>query len=126
MATFSQRLVVIAVSATLVACTSLQQLPEANASGASRAHRQAQSVAVGDTLTVNTKLAAPFELVVTAVSTESITGLQDGQARQVMLLDIESIEKVRFDILRTALIFVALGIIALAQYAKAVSKLANP
>jgi hypothetical protein len=126
MATFIQRLGALSITMSMVACTSLQQLPEGNSAGANRAHRQVQGVVIGDTLTIKSRRDAAFELVVTAVNTESITGTQDGRVRQISLSDIESIEQRRFDVLRTTLIFVGLGIIALGQYAKGVSKLSNP
>ena len=41
-------------------------------------------------------------------------------------MEVESIEQKRIDILRTTLLVVGLVLIALGQYAKGVSKLANP
>jgi hypothetical protein len=63
-------------------------------------------------------------MVVTEVNSELIAGTHDGKDIQVMFSDIESIEKRRFDILRTVLI--VLGIIAVGQYASGVSKVTNP
>ena len=75
-------------------------------------------------MTVNPKLGAAFELVVTAVHWDLMAGTEAGKARQVMFSDMESIEQKRFDMLHTALI--VLGVIALRQYAKGISKLSNP
>lgn len=79
---------------------------------------------IGDTVTINLKSGAAYELLVNAVNMDFIAGTQDGEAKQVMFSDIESIEQKRFDIFRTALI--VLGIIALGQYARGLSKLTNP
>jgi hypothetical protein len=126
MATTHQRLVALFVAASMAACTTLQPLPENNLSGSSRAQRQAPSLAIGTTVTINSRLEPPFELVVTAVNPEFVDGTQDGKPRKLQLSDIESIEQRRFDILRTALVVFALGVVALGQFAKGVSNLSNP
>ena len=126
MATFHQRLVALFVATSMAACTTLQPLPENNPSGSSRAQRQAPSVVIGTTVTINSKREPPFELVVTALNPEFVAGTQEGKPREVPLSDIESIEQRRFDVLRTALVVLVLGVVALGQYAKGVSKLSSP
>ena len=121
-----QRAVTAACATSLIACTSLQHLPESNSVGGSRAHRQAQNLKIGDSVRVNLKSAPAFELVVTTVSPESVAGTHEGSLRTVQLIEVESIEQNRIDIMRTTLLAVGLVLIALGQYAKGVSKLANP
>ena len=124
MAAITQRVLALVIATSMAACTSLQPLPHGNAAGTGRAQRQAQSIAIGNAVTVNPKLGAAFELVVTAVHWDLMAGTEAGKARQVMFSDIESIEQKRFDMLHTALI--VLGVIALRQYAKGISQLTNP
>jgi hypothetical protein len=124
MTTTIQRIAVILISISMVACTSIQPLPVGNAPGTSLSQRQGHSVSIGDTVTIKPKRGAAFKLVVTEVNSELIAGTHDGKVMQVMFSDIESIEKRRFNILRTALI--VLGIIAVGQYASGVSKISNP
>ena len=124
MTLFTNRIVLLVAVTSMVACTSLQQLPDGGASGANHAQRQGRVVVIGDTVTINLKSGAAYELLVNAVNMDFIAGTQDGEAKQVMFSDIESIEQKRFDIFRTALI--VLGIIALGQYARGLSKLTNP
>jgi hypothetical protein len=126
MASRTQRVVALICAGALSACTSLQHLPESASAGASRAHRQAHSVAIGDALRITPKDAAAFELTVTSVTPDSISGTRNGQERQILLIEVESIEKKRFDVLRTALLVGSLVLVALGQYARGVSKLANP
>jgi hypothetical protein len=126
MASRTQRVVALICAVSLSACTSLQHLPENASTSASKAHRQAQSVAIGDSLRITPKGAAAFDLTVTSVTPDSIAGTQNGQERQILLIEVESIEKKRFDLLRTALLVGSLVLIALGQYARGVSKLANP
>ena len=121
-----QRVVTTACAISLIACTSLQHLPESHSVGGSRAHRQAQNVKIGDTVRVNLKSAPAFELVVTMVTSESVAGTHEGSFKTVQLIEVESIEQNRIDIMRTTLLAVGLALIALGQYAKGVSKLANP
>jgi hypothetical protein len=126
MATIPQRLVALFLAASMAACTTLQPLSEAGPSGSSRAQRQAPNVVIGATVTINSKREPPFELLVTAVNTEFVAGTYDGKPRDVPLSEIESIEQSHFDVLKTALIVLALGVVALGQYARGVSKLSNP
>jgi hypothetical protein len=120
-----QRAVTAICAMSLIACTSLQHLPENDSVGTSRAHRQAQNVKAGDTVRVNLKSAASIELVATAVTPDAIVGTHEGSPRTVQLIEVESIEQKRFDVIRTTLLVVGLALIALGQYAKGVSKLAN-
>ena len=121
------QLVVTALcAASLIACTSLQPLPESHSAGASRAHRQAQNVKVGDTVRVNLKNAASFELVAAVVTPDTIAGTHEGNPRTVQLMEVESIEQKRIDVMRTTLLVVGLVLVALGQHAKGVSTLANP
>ena len=120
-----QRAVTVICAASLVACTSLQGLPESGGPGESRAHRQAQSVNPGDTVRVTLKNAAAFELVATVVTPDSIAGTHEGNPRTVQLADVESIERKRIDIKRTTMLVVGLALIALGQYAKGNSKLVS-
>jgi hypothetical protein len=126
MTRFTQRMVVAACVLSLVACTSFQPLAEQGQPEASRAQRQAQRVAVGDALRINPKNAPSFDLVVTAITADAIAGTQDGKLRQVQLADVESLERKQFDGLRTALLMGGLALIALGQFARGASKLANP
>jgi hypothetical protein len=120
-----QRAVAAMCALSLIACTSLQHLPEKNSAGASRAHRQAQNVKIGKTVRVNLKSAAPFDLVATEVTSDAITGTHEGNPRLVQLAEVESIEQNRFDVLRTTLLIAGPVLIALGQYARGISKLVN-
>lgn len=121
-----QRAVIAVCAVSLIACTSLQQLPESDGGGVSRAHRQAQNVKIGDTVRVTLKGAAAFELVATEVAADAIVGTHEGKLRTVQLAEVESIEQKRIDVMRTTLLVVGLVFIALVQYVRGVSKLANP
>jgi hypothetical protein len=120
-----QRLVATTCALSLIACSSLQPLPEQGKPDGSRAQRQAQSVAVGDTLRVNLKNATTFDLVVTGVSPDSIAGTQEGRERQVLIAEVETLERRQFDVVRTALLIGSLVFIALGQYARGLSKLGS-
>jgi uncharacterized protein (DUF4415 family) len=122
----TQRWVVAACAFALVACTSFQPLPDRGQAEASRAHRQAQGVVVGDVLRIKPKQAPAFDLVVTAITADAIAGTEDGRHRQVQIAEVESLERKQFDGLRTALLVGGLALIALGQFAKGASKLANP
>ena len=126
MATAIQRLVSLAVVFSMVACTSLQQLPEREVENAGKAQRQALNIAIGEMVRIVPKNGDPFQMVVTSVNTESIVGDRGGTNNEVPLASIESIEQRRFDTLRTTLLLVGLGLIALGQFAKGLSKLTNP
>jgi hypothetical protein len=126
MASRTQRVVALICAVSLSACTSLQHLPENAGDGASKAHRQAHGVAIGDSLRITPKGGPAFELTVISVTPDSIAGTLSGQERQILLAEVESIEKSRFDLLRTALLVGSLFLVALGQYARGVSKLANP
>jgi hypothetical protein len=126
MASRTQRVIGLICAVSLSACTSLQHLPENASAGVSKAHRQSHSVSIGDTLRITPKNAAAFEFTVTSVTPDSISGTQSGQERQILLVEVESMEKNRFDLLRTALLVGSLVLVALGQYARGVSKLANP
>lgn len=120
-----QRAITAMCAMSLIACTSLQQLPENGGVGTSRAHRQAQNIKAGDNVRVKLKNASSIELVATAVTPDAIVGTNEGSSRTVQLIEIESIEQARFDVMRTTLLVVGLALIALGQFAKGVSKLAN-
>jgi hypothetical protein len=120
-----QRAVAAMCTLSLIACTSLQHLSEKDSAGVSRAHRQAQNVKIGETVRLNLKSAAPFDLVATEVTSDAIAGTHEGNPRSVKLAEVESIEQNRFDVLRTTLLIAGLVLIALGQYARGVSKLVN-
>jgi hypothetical protein len=121
-----QRAVTAMCAVSLIACSSLQHLPESESAGASRAHRQSQNVKLGETVRVNLKNAASIELVARVVTPDTIAGTHEGNPVTVHLLEVEFIEQKRVDVTRTALLVVGLVLIALGQYAKGGSKLANP
>ena len=123
MANLFQRCVLLVALASLVACTSLQQLPEQNSLGEGKSHRQVGAISIGDSLRVNPKQGDAFDLVVTEVAPDKITGLQNGETRVVPLSSVASFEQRRFDVLRTTLVVLAVVLVALAQYAKGASKL---
>jgi hypothetical protein len=126
MTRLTQRMVVAACVFSSVACTSFQPLSEQGQAEASRAQRQAQRVVVGDVLRIKPKHAPAFDLVVTAITADAIAGTEDGKLRQVQIAEVESLERKQFDGLRTVLLVGGLALIALGQFAKGASKLANP
>ena len=123
MANLFQRCVLFLALASLVACTSLQQLPEQNSLGEAKPIRQMSSISIGDSLRVNLKEGDPFDLVVTEIAPDKVTGLQNGETKVVPLSTVASFEKRRFDVLRTTLVILAVVLVALGQYAKGSSKL---
>ena len=67
-----------------------------------------------------------FDLVITEVTPERVSGKQNASSREVLLSDVASFEQRRFDMLRTSLLVLGIVAIGLVQYAKGVTKLANP
>jgi len=123
MANLFQRCVLFVALVSLVACTSLQQLPEQNNLGESTSHRQVGAISIGDSLRVIPKQGDPFDLVVTAVAPDKVTGLQNEDTKVVPLSSVASFEQRRFDVLRTTLVILAVVLVALGQYAKGATKL---
>lgn len=121
-----QRCIVVVAAGSLLACTSLQPLPERNGMGDDTSRRQAAALSVGETVRVKPKQGDPFDLVITEVTPDRVTGRHDGSSRELLLSDVASFEQRRFDLLRTSLIVLALVVIGLAQYAKGAAKLTNP
>ena len=126
MASLIQRCVLCLASASLVACTSLQQLPERNSLVDGRSHRQAGAISIGDSLRVIPMQGDPFDIVVTEVASDKVTGIQNGEEKVVPLSSVASFEKRRFDVLRTTLVVLALVLVALGQYAKGAGTLNSP
>jgi hypothetical protein len=120
---FAQRALALLTATSLIACSTLQPISDSGA-GSNRAQRQAQKISIGTSVMVRPISGAPFEMSVTSVSAEQITGTIKGEAMQIQYADIASFEHKTFNFLGTALI--VLGIIAVGQYAGGVSKLTNP
>jgi hypothetical protein len=110
----------------LVACTSLQPLPERSDKGDNTPRRQAAAMKVGETVRVNPRQGESFDIVVTEVTAERVIGKQDGVSRDLPFTEVASFEQRRFDMLRTSLLILGIVVIGLAQYAKGVAKLSNP
>ncbi len=121
-----QRCTLVVAATSLVACTSLQPLTERSGGGDSTSRRQAASITVGETVRVNLKQGESFDLVITEVTPERVSGKQNASSREVLLSDVVYFEQRRFDMLRTSLLVLGIVAIGLVQYAKGVTKLANP
>ena len=65
-------------------------------------------------------------MVVSQVDSERIAGTRDGQVVELQLTEVDSLERMEFNIARTALLVLGLAIVAAGQYAKGISKLMNP
>jgi hypothetical protein len=75
---------------------------------------------------VNPKQGESFDLVVTEVTPERVSGKQDGSTRELPLSDVASFEQRQLDMLRTSLLVLGIVVIGLVQYAKGITKLAGP
>ena len=126
MVSLFQRCTAAVAAASLVACTSLQPLPERSGMGEETSRRQAAAVTVGETVHVNPKKGEPFDLVITEVQPARVIGMQNGLNRELLLSDVASFEQRRFDMLRTSLLVLGIVVVGLVQYAKGVTKLASP
>jgi hypothetical protein len=119
--------VVIVCTLALVGCTSLQTV----AGGGGQAPIGGRKVAAQDTLTVTPRQGQPFVMEVVAFSGSEIEGTV-GAAKTpltVRLADVEKVERIEFDGMKTGLLVLSIvagvGLIYLAAKAAAVSQLAN-
>ena len=123
--------VLIVCTLALVGCTSLQTVAGAQAGGGGQAPIGGRKVAVQDTLTVTPRQGQPFVMEVVAFSGSEIEGTV-GAAKTpltVRLADVEKVERIEFDGMKTGLLVLSIvagvGLIYLAAKAAAVSQLAN-
>jgi hypothetical protein len=116
----AQRMVALPVACGLVACSSLQPLPESGPP-AETAVRQAAGLKAGDTVRIRPKVGEDFEFVFASRADQVLAGTVGGQDRQIALSTVAAIEQRQFSLFRTTL--VVLGVVALGQLAAGLSRL---
>jgi hypothetical protein len=128
-----QRLILLVLCASLLACTTLQSLPPAAWGSPKNAVQPASpgrlaELQVGDKLVLATAQQARVVLRLTALQPDALVGTNDADnsAMRVPLADIVSLQRQEVDVLRTALLVLGgVALLALVATALGTSKLLN-